>query len=110
MNRAARKTARENATEGSSIPVKLRKTVEERQRTTEVDGLLEFGGISDEKPTPPLVDRPNIYTLKKKCARCRQWKMLAAFSPRKENVDGRHSYCKACRAELAKETYSYKRG
>lgn len=110
MNRRERRIARENATEGSSIPVKLRKTVEERERSTEVDGLLEYGGISAIEPTATLVDRPNIYTLKKKCARCRQWKMLAAFSPRKENVDGRHSYCKACRAELAKETYQYKRG
>jgi hypothetical protein len=75
------------------------------QRPTETLALLAAAGLWDYDEEQPLIALPTVYRREKYCLWCEQHKPLGAFSPDRRMSDGRHSYCKACRAELQRQRW-----
>lgn len=76
---------------------------------------VERQSRTGEDLTPePLFAAPNKYAGKKFCRSCKTWKLLNQFSPLSTTVDGKHSYCRDCRAAKKREnyvaSYRWKRG
>jgi hypothetical protein len=61
---------------------------------------MAAAGLWQFKDYSPLMTVPTEYRYEKWCGWCEQRLPLHHFSPDKRMSDGKHSYCKACRAEL----------
>lgn len=84
-------------------------------RTTEHSGLKAAGGDGSVYEEPrPLIDRPNKYDGMKFCKTCKAWKLKTLFSPLATTIDGKHTYCRDCRAAKKRANYQptmrWKRG
>jgi hypothetical protein len=75
------------------------------QRPTEALALLAAAGFYAYEDELPLMMLPKRIQRKKYCIHCETRKPLSAFSPDKRKGDGRHSYCKQCRAELQRQRW-----
>jgi hypothetical protein len=83
--------------------------------TTEHSGLKAAGGDGSVYDEPrPLIDRPNKYDGMKFCKACKAWKLKTLFSPLATTIDGKHTYCRDCRAAKKRANYQptmrWKRG
>jgi hypothetical protein len=86
----------------SSIACSTHTTI---HRPTEVLALLAAAGLYDYEDNLPLMMLPTQIRREKYCLHCEQYKPLSGFSPDKRMSDGRHSYCKGCRAELQRQRW-----
>jgi hypothetical protein len=100
--------------QGSEVTYTLHGTVITAPRTTEVDGLKAAAGLEQPEEAPPLIDVPNKYNGMKFCKACKAWKLKTLFSPLATTIDGKHTYCRDCRAAKKRANYQptlrWKRG
>jgi hypothetical protein len=77
-------------------------------RPTEVLALLAMRGYLPFDDQWWLIVMPEITRPEKYCLRCQLRLPITSFSPDQRASDGRHSYCKTCRAEAKR--LRWKRG
>jgi hypothetical protein len=56
--------------------------------------------------TAPFTVGKVVPVMTKKCSKCKEIKLMNDFSPKKDmRKDGKHPYCKKCRALYERERY-----
>jgi hypothetical protein len=69
-------------------------------RPTEVLAFLAMMGLWHYEDAWWMIIPPTLFKPEKVCLRCDLPLPITSFSPDHRMSDGRHSYCKACRAEI----------